>query len=62
MTSIVHYTVFDPATGEILRSGTCPADMLRLQAGSGEAVIEGDADDQAEMVVDGHICLRPARC
>ena len=37
-----NFVVFDPATGEILRSGFCMDDALIFQARDGEAVIECD--------------------
>ena len=37
-----NFVVFDPATGEILRSGFCMDDALPFQARDGEAVIECD--------------------
>lgn len=35
-----HFTVYDPRTGKILRSGTCQDHMLSAQAKQGESVIE----------------------
>lgn len=54
------FVVHELETGRILRAGTCPDDMLELQAGPGEGVIEGSADDQLHIVVDGQIVDRPA--
>jgi hypothetical protein len=44
------YIVFNPATGEILRHGHCPDKMIFIQAGEGEAVIEGMANDVTEKI------------
>jgi len=49
------FVVYQPATGEILRTGNCSPAALALQAGPGEAVMEGDADDRTDRVVDGQI-------
>ncbi|MBX9709213.1 MAG: hypothetical protein K2X61_14920 [Caulobacteraceae bacterium] len=38
---MIHYVVFDPATGEILRFGVCPADDL---AAHGAHVVAFEAD------------------
>lgn len=35
-----NFTVYDPRTGRILRSGTCQDHMLSAQARQGESVIE----------------------
>ena len=40
----VSFIVFAPLTGQILRTGTCAQTDLHLQAGLGEAVIEGQAE------------------
>ena len=50
-----NYTVFDPSTGKILRSGTCQSRDVVLQANHGETVIQGEADDIKQKVVDGKI-------
>ena len=39
--------------GEILRTGKCSDEDLHLQAGSGENVMEGVADDSLHIIVDG---------
>ena len=51
----VPFVVYDPATGTILRTGTCAQTDLRLQAHGTEAVIEGVADDERHGVRDGQI-------
>lgn len=52
------YIVFD-AGGNILRTGSCPANHVNLQAGAGEYVIEGVAQDDLHMIVDGQIVDKP---
>ena len=44
------FVVFD-ITGKIIRIGTCPTNMVSLQCGSGESVLEEPAND-ATMFVD----------
>lgn len=39
--------------GEILRTGSCPEEMLSVQAQPGEFAIEGSAKDLTQYVVDG---------
>ena len=53
-----HYIVFNPATGKILRSGTCPARAIQKQAGPGETVIEGKADDAKQKIVGGKVAAK----
>lgn len=43
----IHYFVHD-ASGEIVRTGTCPRGMLRIQNRSGETALEGMADDATQ--------------
>lgn len=45
--------------GEILRTGACQDDDLSVQAGEGESVLEGEADDLTQMVVDGSVVDKP---
>lgn len=49
MKLIIHNT----KSGEILRTGSCPEEMLSIQAQEGETVIEGEANDQTQYIVDG---------
>lgn len=51
---IIHDTV-----GKILRTGSCPDTMLSIQAGLGETVIEGLANDATQYVSAGVITSRP---
>ena len=45
--------------GEILRTGSCQEADFSTQAGDGESVIEGVADDLSQMVVDGAVVDKP---
>ena len=45
--------------GAILRTGACQDDDLSVQAGEGESVLEGEADDLTQMVVDGSVVDKP---
>lgn len=41
--------------GNILRTGSCPRDMVSIQAQLGESVVRGDGNDRDHKVVDGQI-------
>lgn len=45
--------------GDILRTGSCPDNMFELQAGDGEFVIDGVADDATKRIIDGVIVDKP---
>ena len=45
--------------GDILRTGSCPDNMFELQAGDGEFVIDGIADDATKRIIDGVIVDKP---
>jgi len=48
---IVNYTVYNKTTGAIVRTGTCPLSMMDIQVSTpDEAVIQGKADDQCDLV------------
>lgn len=49
-----NYIVYSP-TGEILKAGFCPDDMMEIQAGAGESVMEGYCSDIENKIVDGKI-------
>ena len=49
-----HFIVYD-SDGIILRTGTCVDGDVSLQAGSGEFVMEGTADDATQMIVNGEV-------
>jgi hypothetical protein len=42
--------VYEASTGRILRSGSCPKEMISNQAGEGEVVVEGEANDLTQCV------------
>lgn len=46
------YTIFNPATGEVLRSGSCPTKMLGHQVRQGESILVGQALDDVSMKVE----------
>lgn len=47
----VNYIVYD-ASGQIKRTGQCPAQMLQKQCGPGEFVMKGTANDAEERISD----------
>jgi hypothetical protein len=53
------FIIYD-ASGIILRTGTCPDDAYSSQAGEGESVLEGTADDLTQKVVAGEIVNKTA--
>lgn len=55
---MILYTVYDPTTGEVLRSGSAPSqDAALLQ---GDDVLLGVAgDDVTQYVLDGVLTTRP---
>lgn len=53
-----HFTVYLPATGQILRSGYCGDEDFDFQAAPGEMIIEGRADPAADFVLDGQVISR----
>jgi hypothetical protein len=46
----MEYIVFNPATEEILRTGSCPDSMFFIIGKAGECVIEGVASDSKHKV------------
>jgi hypothetical protein len=44
--------------GRILRTGTCLEASFSLQAGPGELIIEGEADDATDRIVKGKVVPR----
>jgi hypothetical protein len=46
-------TIYKVDTGEIQRVVTCPDDSIELQLQPGEALLEGDSNDETQKVVDG---------
>lgn len=53
------FIVYTVATGLIKRTGTAPINMISIQAGAGEAVIEGVADVNSQYILDGEITNKP---
>lgn len=45
--------------GDILRTGTCSDADLALQAGDGEFVVTGEANDEFHAIVDGRVVDKP---
>lgn len=56
---IVPFLVYD-ATGRILRTGYCSLQDLAYQAGPGEIVLEGQANDRLQKVVNGRVTDKTA--
>ena len=52
------YIVYN-SDGIIIRTGVCSQHDLHLQAVDGQFVIEGEADDASQIVVDGEIVDKP---
>jgi len=50
----MNYIVYDK-DGNILKTGICPQDMVQLQAGTDEFVMEGTANDIEHRIVKGKI-------
>lgn len=53
-----NFIVYD-SEGNILRTGSCQDGDVSLQAGSGEFVMEGTADDATQMIVNGEVVSKP---
>ena len=51
------FTIYDPATGQIVCTGT--ARDIHAQAEDGQAVIEGRSDPRTQRVVDGKLRMIP---
>lgn len=54
-----NFIVHDRENGRIVRLGYCADDDFLLQAGEGEIVVEGTADDAKQCVIDGQVVDRP---
>lgn len=57
--SNVNFTVHD-ASGKILRVGSCPTNLVALQAKDGESVIETFSDLYLDYVAAGVVTPRPS--
>jgi len=53
------FIIYDSA-GKILRTGACPDNDYELQCSADEFIMEGVADDESQMVVEGQIVNKPA--
>lgn len=53
-----NFIVYDPNSGEILRTGSCPDEDFELQ---GQYVMEGIADDSTQYWSDGNIVNMPPK-
>ena len=49
------YIVVEPATKRIVKTGRCSDRDFELQAGPGQLVLEGEADDLTQKYVNGKI-------
>lgn len=49
-----NYIVYNDA-GKILRTGSCPESDFDIQASEGEQVLEGQANDSTQEIVDGAV-------
>lgn len=47
------------ASGMILRAGSCAEDSYLMQAGTGELVMEGEANDALQHIVNGQVVDKP---
>ena len=52
-----NFIVYD-TSGAILRTGTCTESDFFLQAGENETVIEGNADDATQLIVNGEVTAK----
>lgn len=58
---MIDYIVYNTATGEILKTGKCPTDMMQAQAHEGETVMQGSASDLNNYIVDGVVTAKQAQ-
>jgi len=54
-----NYIVYSSG-GEILRCGICPDEIMSVQAQAGESVIEGEANDITQYILDGVVTDKSA--
>lgn len=54
-------SIFDAATGKILRVINAPEDILTLQVGVGEDLLMADSNDALDYVVNGIATSRPTQ-
>ena len=59
---MINFVVYETATGNLVKSGTCPVDMLELQAGDGQSAIPIPAevsDPESYSWIDGEPEILP---
>jgi hypothetical protein len=56
--NVVEFYIYDD-TGEILRTGNAPVNMVDIQAGDGETAAVGSANDLTQYVLDGVLTDKP---
>jgi hypothetical protein len=44
------YIIYNLITGYIIRTGVCPSDMFSKQIKIGEGLVEGEANDETQMI------------
>jgi hypothetical protein len=54
----MRFTVYNPTTGEILRTGQCPEGAADLQAGAGESVLYEASDPFSQYVSGGALTAK----
>ena len=54
-----NFIIYD-GIGKIIRTGSCPASMVDVQAGDGEYVTIGSASDITQYIYNGNITNKPA--
>lgn len=47
--------------GKILRTGSCPVEMFDLQPQEGELILEGEASDTLNVILNGQVACKPAK-
>lgn len=52
-------TIYNQSSGEIIRVASGPPAFINMQAAAGEAVIEGQGNDETQYVAGGQIVDRP---
>lgn len=57
---MANFTIYNPLTGEILRSGSCVESDVELQIQPGEALVLGASNDVLHYVLNGEIVDRPS--
>jgi hypothetical protein len=56
--TIKNFIIYNQS-GQILRTGTCPANMMNIQHGPDEFILEGIADDSKYYIKNGIITEHP---